>query len=217
MIPGLTYIPDYITEEEEENLLKIIDEQEWSSDIKRRTQQYGFKFNYTVRKLDPSMYVGPIPEWLTNYTSRMLKEHIFPSFPAQPSQIIINEYLPGQGISRHTDSPTCFENTIASLSLGSTCSMDLEQYKTGKKGSIMLGRRSLLVFKDEARYDWMHSIAPRLEDKVKDEVFPRGRRVSITFRKAITRGFEMVSKEDMELFKREPAPLKILVPVKIEE
>lgn len=217
MIPGLTYIPDYITEEEETKLLEVIDSQEWSSDIKRRTQQYGFKFDYTVRKLNPSMYLGPIPEWLTNYTSRMLNEHIFPAFPYQPSQIIINEYLPGQGISRHTDSTTCFENTIVSLSLGSTCSMDLEQYKTGKKGSIMLARRSLLVFKDEARYDWMHSIAPRLEDKVKDEVFPRGRRVSITFRKAITRGFEMVSEEDMELLKREPAPLKILIPVKIEK
>lgn len=214
MINGLTYISNFITEDEQSSLIKTIDDQTWLLDLKRRTQHYGYKYDYTKKQIDDSMYVGPIPSWLEPYSTKLVEQKLFKELP---DQVIINEYIPGQGISRHIDCTTCFNATIASLSLNSTCAMEFEQYKTGKKGTMMLAPLSLLVLSDEARYDWMHSIPARKEDKYGDEIFVRSRRISLTFRKVITRGFQMVSKEDIEYLRGEPTPLKITIPVKIEK
>ena len=45
---GLTYVPDFITKEEEHDLLQFIDSRKWSDDLGRRTQQDGYKFNYST-------------------------------------------------------------------------------------------------------------------------------------------------------------------------
>lgn len=179
MIQGLSYLPEFVTQTEQENLLSEIDKQTWLLDIRRRTQHYGYKYDYTRKLVDSSLFLGPIPNWLQPYTQRLVDQKIFEKLP---DQIIINEYNPGQGISRHVDCVPCFGDTIASLSLNSTCMMELEQLKSSKKGTIMLAPLSLLVLTGEARHDWMHSIPARKEDTFNFEVFPRQRRVSLTFR-----------------------------------
>lgn len=179
MIVGLSYIPDFVSETEQEDLLSVIDAAPWRTDLKRRTQHYGYRYDYTKKSIDHSMSLGPLPVWLEYLTTKLVKESIF----TQPiDQVIVNEYLPGQGISRHIDCVPCFGDTIASLSLGSTCSMEFEHIKSFKKGSILLASRSLLVLSDEARYDWMHSIPARKQDPYEDTVLERIRRVSLTFR-----------------------------------
>lgn len=45
-IKGLTIIPNYITEEDEQQLIEIINAQEWDTTIKRATQHYGYYYNY---------------------------------------------------------------------------------------------------------------------------------------------------------------------------
>lgn len=182
MISGLMYIPDFVSDEEEGQLLSTIDGCEWLDDLKRRTQHYGYKYDYIKKTIDSSMSLGPLPQWLEPLTAKLLELVIF----QQPiDQVIVNEYLPGQGISRHTDCVPCFGDTIASLSLGSTCAMDLEHIKTGKKGSIMLAPGSLLVMSGESRYDWMHSIPARKQDYAEDAIYLRTRRISLTFRTII--------------------------------
>lgn len=176
---GMQYFNNFIGEDEEKDLIKIIDSNEWSLDLKRRTQHYGYKYDYTKKKIDESMYVGLIPAWMASYGTRMVGLRLFHK---KPDQVIINEYQPGQGISRHIDCVPCFGDTVASLSLGSTCAMDFEHIKSSKKGSTILGRRSLLVLSGEARYDWMHSIPARLEDSFGEESLKRTRRISLTFR-----------------------------------
>lgn len=179
MIKGMEYWANFISEAEESNLLSMIDSQSWSSDLKRRTQQYGYKYDYTKKTADESMYIGLIPAWLASFGTRFVG---MGWFNRKPDQIIINEYQPGQGISKHIDCVSCFGDTVASLSLGSTCAMEFEHEKSGKKGSTILGPRSILVLSNEARYDWMHSIPARLEDPFGDESLKRIRRVSLTFR-----------------------------------
>lgn len=176
---GLTYISQFLDEQSQSNLLTEIDKHEWSSALKRRTQHYGYVYDYTKKNIDKSMFLGELPPWLLIFAEKLVKDNIFDK---RPDQIIINEYLPGQGISRHVDCVPCFGNTIASLSLGSQCIMHLENPKTGKTGNVALQPGSLLVFKDEARYEWMHSIPPRLEDVINKETLKRTRRVSLTFR-----------------------------------
>ena len=175
MIKGLTYLPEFISKEEEKNLIEFIDSQQWNTDLKRRTQHYGYKYDYTKKKIDKDSYVGKIPKEF---------DFIIEKLEFNPDQMIVNEYQPGQGISRHTDCIPCFKETIASLSLGSICAMEFEN-KKGKKGSILLEPRSLLVLNGEVRYDWMHSIPARKEDIWENETIIRERRISLTFRNVI--------------------------------
>lgn len=180
MIDGLIYKNNFISLSEQEKLIAIIDESPWDYSLKRRTQHYGFKYDYTKKKIDKSLYVGAIPEWLKSYCDFLIEW-----FEEIPDQVIINEYLPGQGISRHTDCVPCFGKTIASISLNSTCVMEFEQWSKSDKKFLLLEPQSLLILQGEARYRWMHSIPPKIEDVWNGENLIRKRRISLTFRKVI--------------------------------
>jgi len=179
---GLFYIPDLVSVAEEIALLSAIDAQSWLLDLRRRVQHYGFRYDYKARKLVPSMYLGPLPEWTVFLVDRLVSAG---HMPERPDQMIVNEYLPGQGISTHVDCVPCFGPAICSLSLGSQCVMDLTSVDADKKTSVVLERRSALVLADEARYKWRHAIAGRKTDRIQGLAVPRGRRVSLTFRKAL--------------------------------
>ncbi len=181
-ISGLTYLRDYITSADEQALLQKIDSLPWLDDLKRRVQHYGYKYDYKARVVTQDMYLGPLPEWLLAYAAAL---HRKGPFKQQPDQVIVNEYLPGQGIAPHIDCVPCFDETVASLSLGSRCVMDFAHSDTGQKTSMLLEPRGLLVLSDAARYQWTHAIAPRKTDKFDGIVIPRGRRVSLTFRKVL--------------------------------
>jgi hypothetical protein len=46
-IQGLALIENFLTEDEENTYLKEIDNFEWNNSLSRRTQHYGFVYNYT--------------------------------------------------------------------------------------------------------------------------------------------------------------------------
>ena len=99
-------------------------------------------------------------------------------------QMLVNEYLPGQGIAMHLDDAP-FDRTVVSLSLLSDCVMDFEKIRDKTHHSLLLERRSLLVLSDDARYGWKHGIARRKTDRLAGIVLPRQRRLSITLRHRI--------------------------------
>lgn len=180
-IGGLTYVPDFITAEQESELLQLIDKQPWLSNLKRRVQHYGWRYDYTARRVDHSMRLGELPEWLDLYCQKLTKAG---HFKQAPDQVIINEYHPGQGIALHSDCVPCFGDTIASVSLGSACAMDFVG-PDGEKTPKLLEPRSLLIFSGDARYRWKHGIAGRKSDKWDGQTIHRGRRLSLTFRNVI--------------------------------
>ncbi|WP_343558106.1 alpha-ketoglutarate-dependent dioxygenase AlkB [Sphingobacterium sp.] len=181
-ILGLLYIPNFITRIEEKNLLSAINGEEWLNDLKRRVQHYGYKYDYRARSLNYSMYLGDLPNWSIPLTKRILNKHFSDE---NPDQLIVNEYLPGQGIANHVDCQPCFGETIFSLSLGSACVMDFVHVESKRIISLMLEPRSLLVMSDEARYKWTHGIAARKSDDYRGKSYNRQTRVSLTFRKVI--------------------------------
>lgn len=181
-ISGLTYIPDFITREEECSLTTNIDSQFWLKDLKRRVQHYGHKYDYKARAVTDDSYLGPLPSWLEPVSRKLYDDGIF---PATPDQAIVNEYLPGQGISAHIDCVPCFGDTIASLSLGSPAIMQFNRQASGEKKEILLLSRSLIVLSGEARYEWTHAIPARKTDIIDSFKIERGRRMSLTFRNVI--------------------------------
>lgn len=181
-IEGLNYLPNYITFPEEAKIVEAIDNADWMTDLKRRVQHYGFKYDYRARRIDVSMKLGDLPFWATQIAERLFDDGFFRNVP---DQLIVNEYLPGQGISPHIDCEPCFEDTIVSLSLLSDITMDFTQDFEKKKFSLPLRKRSLVVLQGDSRYKWKHSIAPRKSDKFDKQTVKRSRRISLTFRSVI--------------------------------
>ena len=179
-IQGLTYLPNYISSEEETQLLEMIDNQPWLDDLKRRVQHYGYKYDYKARRININMKVGDLPDWLAQIGAKL---HAEGYFKEQPDQVIINEYEPGQGIAAHIDCEPCFEDTIVSLSLLSATTMNFS--KENNSIPIVLEARSVVILQGESRYEWKHSIATRQSDKIDNQIIKRKRRVSLTFRKVI--------------------------------
>lgn len=175
---------EFINKDEENKLLEWIKTQKPNTTISRRTWHYGYEYNYKSKN---KKYIGNIPDELIFLCNRLKTKNYFSIIP---NQIIINEYLPGQGINAHIDS-LIFEDTIATLSLLSPIEMEFK-YKTNEFEEYLLPR-SLYVMKDDMRYKYTHCIRSRLTDRIikedniykKDEVMNRKTRYSITFRNVL--------------------------------
>lgn len=138
-----------------EGIIPYLDTLPWDTTLKRRTQQYGARYDFRSSKL----HVAPS---LPTALALQLGDVTF-------TQCIVNEYVGKQGIGKHIDAP-CFGPVIAILSLGDPCRMVFRRGK--EKHSILLPHNSLLVLSGEERYEWTHEIS--------GQTFHR--RVSLTYR-----------------------------------
>lgn len=181
-VSGLTYIPDFLNENEQASLLEIIDQQQWSIKEQRKIQEYGYKYDYKNGSFVSSAYLGNLPEWTQNIANQLSEIGLVANVP---DQVIVNEYQPGQGIVSHIDCIPCFSNTIIILSLGSACVMNLTHSQTHEEVKILLQPGSLLVAQGEARYVWSHGILACKQDSYKGQELVRNRRVSLTFREVL--------------------------------
>ena len=157
---GLEYHSDFLAASEEEGLLAHIDNSEWLTDLSRRVLHFGYRYDYTNRRLDETARIGPLPEWLTQLSnmvreaaSKEAKQLLDPQQPFE--QAIINEYLPGQGIAPHIDRD-CFGPIVATVSLGSAVNMDFCCDSTGDEYVQRLEPRSLVLLYGDARFKWRH-------------------------------------------------------------
>uniref|UniRef100_A0A1I7Y0J0 Fe2OG dioxygenase domain-containing protein n=1 Tax=Steinernema glaseri TaxID=37863 RepID=A0A1I7Y0J0_9BILA len=195
----IRYIPNFISEEEEDALLKCVYEApspKWDQLLNRRLQNWGGIVNSKGMISD-----GPLPKWLSDLIDKIVA--VPDTFPAgrRPNHVLINEYKPGQGIMPHTDGPAYFP-LISTVSLGSDTLLDfyekanlMENLDLAKRyvGSMFVQRRSLLLLNETVYNDLHHGIRERTSDKIDDSVFnadestlgqtfERGTRVSLTIR-----------------------------------
>lgn len=180
-VPGLEIIPDFVTPEEEQELMKEIDKNKWNPLAQRRVQHYGYEFIYGANSVNKNKYIGPLPDFIPNITSR-INQVGQKNNKLDFDQLTINDYFPGQGIPPHVDTHSPFEECLVSLSLGSGVVMSFKDEKNVSK-HVFLPPRSLAVFTQEARYAFYHSIATRKLDRVDGALFFRRRRISLTYRK----------------------------------
>ncbi|QJD96528.1 alpha-ketoglutarate-dependent dioxygenase AlkB [Mucilaginibacter robiniae] len=177
-LPGLYLYPDFIDETREQQLLSEIDSQTWIVDYLRRLQYYGYR-NELDKPYDLIPFPVAMPPMIYQLSQELVEQKII---DLQPDQVIINEYVPGEGLKPHKDR-AYYENQICGVNLGSGCVMRFIKGKNEEVIDIEIPRRSIYVMQDDARKKWKHGIPPRKKDKVDGNVHHRERRVSITYRK----------------------------------
>ena len=155
-------------------LYDLANSQEWSDDIKRKTQQYGYKYDYEKRRI---LGTAPdMPDWLDEVRSIIAP---------YANCCIINHYYAGQGITAHKDN-RCFGDIITTLSLGSTCMMNFIETKpiSPRSVSVLLHQGDVVRMTGDVRYNWLHEI-PSTKSDMDPETgkrIKRGERISLTFR-----------------------------------
>ncbi|HEU4422796.1 MAG TPA: alpha-ketoglutarate-dependent dioxygenase AlkB, partial [Pilimelia sp.] len=134
-VPGLELLPDYIDVDCQERLLAAVDASPWREDLRRRVQHYGYQYDYRSRSVGREAYLGPLPGWAAELAERLAEDT---PVERAPDQLIVNEYLPGQGISAHVDCVPCFGDVVLSISLGSACVMTFAEPATDVSVQVLV-------------------------------------------------------------------------------
>jgi len=151
------YIPGFLSPEEEAALMQRVyaaPAPKWTPLSNRKLQNWG------GHPHEKGMLREALPQWLSSVASHLAKTGIYGD--RTPNHVLINEYLPGQGIMAHTDGPL-FHPVVCTLSTGSYTLLNLFRQGTQKEssrllGSLLLEPRSLVVLTSCAYAEVMHSI-----------------------------------------------------------
>ena len=154
------YIPDFFSQEEETAMLEqvyAVPASRWTQLRARRLQQWGG---------DPAAATSePLPPWLQSLVYSLAEAKV--TMDSAPDHVLINEYLPGQGIMPHRDGPN-YAPYVITASLGSDAILTfLPHIATNDLGvvdntatlSMVLQRRSLVIFCEQAYEEQLHTIA----------------------------------------------------------
>ena len=184
-VPGLKFLEGFLTSEHQGYCVQQVDAavDEWRNDLSRRVQHYGWRYDYKARAITPDMHIGALPNWLDDLARRLYDETGL--FDRVPEQVIVNEYLPGQGIATHIDHPG-FGPTVCTISLLDDWEMDFSE-NWRDKSPALLQRGSCVLLTGDSRSIWQHGIAPRKSEATDTGRRPRKRRLSLTFRTVVNR------------------------------
>jgi alkylated DNA repair dioxygenase AlkB len=175
--PGFLYFPDFITADEEKDLIREIANTELHTfvfqgyEARRKVASFGYDYSFDKKSLTkgdaiPSSFI-PLIKKVSEHTAIGIEKF---------AELLITEYPTGSVINWHRDAPPF--DVIAGISLLSDCTFRFRPHEKAKqtRGSIvsaLLKRRSLYIIQNEARTSWQHSTAP-----------VKSKRYSITDRKS---------------------------------
>ena len=182
----LFYLPGFLTPDEMRECVTRIDAADWNTQITRRTQHYGWRYDYKAKAITPDMYLGRLPDYLERIAAKLadLSYEGQRLFPGKPEQCIVNEYVKAQGIAQHTDHRG-FGPAIATISLLEDWEMELKRkYRDRSFRPALLQQGSALLMTGPSRAQWSHGIAPKTTEA---DGRRRGRRISLTFRTVLNR------------------------------
>ncbi|XP_069500412.1 alpha-ketoglutarate-dependent dioxygenase alkB homolog 6 [Ambystoma mexicanum] len=205
--PTVYYFPNFITESEEASLLQQVysaPKPKWVHLSGRKLQNWGGLPH------PRGMLAECLPDWLHKYAEKISSLGMFGGKVA--NHVLVNEYLPGEGIMPHEDGPLYFP-TVTTISLGSHTLLDFyhpvsrQQERNSEQDptlqteeerhllSLLVEPRSLLVLKDDMYVKYLHGIKNVTTDVITNKVanadrcsvehgerLDRGTRVSLTIR-----------------------------------
>ena len=90
---GARLVPDIVTEAEERRILLRISQAPWLTDLSRRVQHYGFRYDYRNRSSGRSAPAPAFPRWAEAIADRLLP--LTTCFADMPVTVIVLEPAPG--------------------------------------------------------------------------------------------------------------------------
>lgn len=170
--PGLIFSPEFLTADEEVDLLAFIRGIEFRTiqmhgvTAKRRIKQYGWHYAFESYRLTVT---DPIPDEFEIIRARCAA--LAGINASHWAEVLVTEYSAGAGIGWHRDAPAF--GIVAGISLGGACRMRFQKGVGPDRitNAIELPGRSIYLLTGEVRTKWQHMIAPTRE-----------LRYSITFR-----------------------------------
>lgn len=168
---GLRYIAEFISENQEEELLHLFTSLEFEPVIihhnpsKRTVKHYGYKYDELGELIKEDL-----PGKMVNLRDRCAQAAELQSNELNSCYII--NYPPGSSMGWHSDA-RIYGPIVVGVSLNAPCIMQFQQTKRNMRNvyELELAPRSLYIMSGESRYFWQHRIAP-----------PSEQRYSITFR-----------------------------------
>lgn len=158
--PGFTYISDFLTTDEERELLGAVEvlpfhEVVMRGQAARRTViHFGWDYDYEGWKIHPTT---PPPPFLRALADRAAGVADVPAEALE--QFLVARYPAGATIGWHRDAPM-FGSPVIGISIGAPCTMRFRRKAGEKSVALPLERRSLYVLDGAARTQWQHSIPP---------------------------------------------------------
>lgn len=157
---GLLYFPNFITAEEETDLLRFIVAIEFKGFCmhgklaRRSVKSFGYSYDFDKRIAEPSCPVPPELEFLRIKIARQAGIH-----EAKLIQCLVSRYPPGATIGWHCD-VMAFGPQVFGVSLLSSCFLRFQKTQVSKRKVYEMEShpRSLYILSGEARYKWQHSI-----------------------------------------------------------
>ena len=160
MPEGLTYVEEFVTADEERDLLAFLDAVDFRTlemrgqTARRTVRHYGLDYDYESGELVPA---DPLPAPLHFLRDRCAA--LIERDPQDLVQVLVSRYPPGAGIGWHRDAPM-FGSKVAGVSLLSACRMRFQRTVGGERqtDAVELAPRSAYVLAGKARWSWQHSI-----------------------------------------------------------
>ncbi|XP_052867668.1 alpha-ketoglutarate-dependent dioxygenase alkB homolog 6 [Anopheles cruzii] len=201
------YVPNFISREEETQILQAVSnapKPKWTQLSNRRL------INYGGIPHPKGMIAETLPRWLDQFVDRINRLDVFEP-GTKANHVLVNEYLPGQGIMPHLDGPL-FLPTITTISCGSHTVLEYFEQTEGEPtlaaggplirqcvARLLIEPRSLLVVKHDMYHRYLHGIQEQDHDVIDErivnlvtaeadggakfgDVLPRTTRLSLTIR-----------------------------------
>jgi alkylated DNA repair dioxygenase AlkB len=161
--PGFNYLPNFISEEEEAQLIDAISKLELHPflfggyEAKRKVASFGYDWNFDTKRLTKGKRIpeafNPLIEKISGNLS--INKNDF-------AELLVTEYPVGAVINWHRDAPPF--DLIAGISLLSHSTFRLRPFDKEKQTrasviSLPLKSRSLYIMLGPSRTEWQHSIA----------------------------------------------------------
>jgi alkylated DNA repair dioxygenase AlkB len=173
-IPGLRIIPNYLTDQEHEALLKELRHVLDSSKIKSNP-------NYN-RKI-VNLYKHAITQYgnIAQSVKKPLQDKLISD---EPDTLQVNQYTTEGGTPMHKDAKSVGD-VISMYSFLSKAVMTLSKKSDDGLSTdvvkVLLEPKSLLILENDARHKWDHGIEVGKEHKFGDKTIEKGERISLVF------------------------------------
>src|ERR1700744_4610369 len=138
---GLRYAPGFVSTACEQELIAGIAAlplepfQFGAFEGNRRVKSFGFRYDYTLQKLQPS---EPIPDWLEAIARKVESFGEVPTGSVR--QVLCTDYDVGVGIGWHRDRP--HYDKVFGISLGSACRFRFRRRKSATSERVTTKRES---------------------------------------------------------------------------